>query len=518
MMKIVLIALFFIPIIGLTQAPSLFKYQSIARDVSGAALSNAPIGIRITIHDITPAGTTVFSETHATTTNNFGLFTLSVGNGSAVVGTIGGVDWGNDAKYMEIEADLSGGTSYTAFGTTQLLSVPYALYAASSGVPILPNGTDVGNTSYWDGATWVVNSNNIYNNGGNVGVGTNNPQQKVDISGNVNIPMDSAYMIDNRQMLWNKGFHNVFVGDSAGRINSDGNHNSFFGFNAGPQNTIGSQNTFIGAETGVANLNGDMNSFLGRRAGFSNTNAYENTFIGAYAGQYTTEGAHNSFLGVTAGSLNTLGAENTFLGAHAGYSNTIGGFNSFVGNFAGLNNDLGNYNTVIGFEADLSLGSLNNAAAYGAGAIVNASNSVIIGNTSVTVIGGQVGWSTFSDRRLKSNIRSNNLGLDFINQLKTVNYEFQAEGQKNIRYTGLIAQDVAGVLNKMNAEFSGVVGPKTEKDYYSIRYAAFVTPLIKAVQEQSDQIMKLQNENNSLKERINKLEHAFEHLLEKNKD
>lgn len=189
-----------------------------------------------------------------------------------------------------------------------------------------------------------------------------------------------------------------------------------------------------------------------------------------------------------------------------------------MGNFAGLNNDLGNYNTVIGFEADLSLGSLNNAAAYGAGAIVNASNSVIIGNTSVTLIGGQVGWSTFSDRRLKSNIRANDLGLDFINQLKTVNYDFLEEGQKNIRYTGLIAQDIVGVLNKMNTDFSGVVRPKNEKDYYSIRYAAFVTPLIKAVQEQSDQITKLQNENNNLNERINKLEQALEHLSEKSRD
>ena len=66
-----------------------------------------------------------------------------------------------------------------------------------------------------------------------------------------------------------------------------------------------------------------------------------------------------------------------------------------------------------------------------------------------------------------------------------------------------------------DAEFSGVVAPKNEKDRYSIRYAEFVTPLIKAVQEQSDQITKLQKENNKLNERINKLEHALEHLSKK---
>ena len=120
MMKTILVFLFLIPLYVLAQAPSLFKYQSIARDGNGAILSSNPIGIRITIHDLAPTGTAVFSETHAATTNDFGLFTLTIGNGTPLLGTLGGVDWSNGAKYMEIEADLSGGTSYTAFGTTQL--------------------------------------------------------------------------------------------------------------------------------------------------------------------------------------------------------------------------------------------------------------------------------------------------------------------------------------------------------------------------------------------------------------
>jgi hypothetical protein len=253
-----------------------------------------------------------------------------------------------------------------------------------------------------------------------------------------------------------------------------------------------------------------MNSFLGRRAGYSNTNGNENTFIGAYAGQSNTEGLHNSFMGVTTGSANTLGSENTFIGAHAGYFNDLGSYNTFLGNFAGEANTSGNYNTFIGFEADASGGNLTNASAIGYGAIVNSSNSVIIGNTSVTSIGGQVSWSTFSDKRLKENVRPNELGLNFITRLKPVDYNYKAKGQEDIIYSGLIAQDVEKTLNELGMNFSGLVKPKSDMDFYSIRYGDFVIPLINAVQEQQDQINELREENRKLMEKLEKIEERLE--------
>ena len=509
-------ALVLLPFFGISQAPNFFKYQSIARNLAGTTMPNAPIGVRISIHNLIQTGTIVFQETHNLTTNDFGLFSLSIGGGAAVIGTVSAVNWESGAKFIEIEADLTGGTTYESFGVTELLSVPYALYSNESGIsgtPILPNGTAIGNTSYWDGSAWVVNNNNIYNAGLNSAVGTNSPLQKMHVNGNINIPRDSSYRIENRRMLSAAGFNNVFVGDSAGQANSLGTNNAFLGKIAGKSNSIGSQNTFLGSETGVENLNGTMNSFIGRRAGLANINGNENTLIGAYAGQSTTDGSHNSFLGVTTGNNNTSGEENTFLGAHAGYFNTLGSYNSFIGNFSGVTNHLGNYNTLVGFESDLALGSLTNAAAYGYGAIVNASNSVIVGNPAVISIGGQVGWSTFSDRRLKTDIQSNSLGLNFIKRLKTVSYFYTSEGQREIRYTGLIAQDVENILNELNSEFSGIVKPQNDKDYYSIRYAEFVTPLIKAVQEQSDQIQGLKVKNTELIERIESLERKIDLLL-----
>lgn len=488
------------------QAPQKFKYQSIARNTSGQELVNSPIGLRFNIRDLSASGTVVYQETHTVNTNTFGLFSVNVGEGTATIGTLGSVDWANGSKYLEIEADLTGGTSYTAFGTSELLSVPYALYSQSSGTPLLPVGNAPGNTPYWDGSSWIVNSSNIFNNGGFVGIGSTTPVQQLHVNGNMNIVLDSSYMINNRKVLWTKGTGNLFVGFNAGSSNTIGFNNSFVGYNSGILNSVGSQNTFLGTETGSANVDGMMNSFMGRRAGFSNTNGNENTFIGAYAGQSNTEGLHNSFLGVTTGSANTLGSENTFIGAHAGYFNNLGSYNTFVGNFAGEANTSGNYNTFLGFEADASSGNLTNASALGYGAVVNASNSVIIGNTSVTSIGGQVSWSTFSDKRLKENIRPNYLGLNFITRLEPVDYNYKAEGQEGIVYSGLIAQDVEKVLKDLDLPFSGLVRPANENDFYSIRYGDFVIPLINAVQEQQEQIERLEDENRILLERLERIE------------
>lgn len=488
------------------QAPQKFKYQSVARDASGQELLNSPIGLRFSLHELSQTGTIIYQETHAVVTNAFGLFSVNIGEGTPTVGTFGSIDWSTGSKFLEIEADLDGGIIYAPFGTTELMSVPYALFAQSSGVPLLPVGNEPGNTPYWDGTSWIVNSSNIYNAGSKVGIGTSLPLQRLHVNGNLNIASDSSYMINNRKILWANGTGNIFTGFNAGASNTIGFNNSFYGFNSGITNSVGSQNTFIGTETGSANLDGMMNSFLGRRAGYSNTNGNENTFIGAFAGQSNTEGLHNSFLGVTTGSANTLGSENTFLGAHAGYFNVLGSYNTFVGNFAGEANSAGNYNTFIGFEADAANGNLTNAVAIGYGAIANASNSITLGNTFVTSIGGQVSWGTFSDARLKQNVQKSQLGLNFITRLEPVTYEYRAEGQKGVVYTGLIAQDVEKILKELDLNFSGLVRPANENDYYSIRYGDFVVPLINAVKEQQLQLNKLEEQNNYLIQKIEALE------------
>lgn len=121
------------PVVVLAQSPQQFNYQGVARDNGGNTLSNQSIGLQIDIRQTTATGTVVFTETHATVTNNFGLFNLSIGSGTTVLGTIGAIDWSNGPYFLEVSLDASGGTTYQSTGVSQLLSVPYALFAETSG-------------------------------------------------------------------------------------------------------------------------------------------------------------------------------------------------------------------------------------------------------------------------------------------------------------------------------------------------------------------------------------------------
>lgn len=125
---------------ALAQAPQKFNYQAVARNTDGSLLANQDVGLRITIED--DNGTALYTETHALTTNAYGLFTLAIGGGNATSGTLAGINWGGGDRYVKVDIDPTGGNNYTNAGTSQLLSVPYALYAENSG-----NGGDTDPTN-----------------------------------------------------------------------------------------------------------------------------------------------------------------------------------------------------------------------------------------------------------------------------------------------------------------------------------------------------------------------------------
>lgn len=145
--------------------PEAIKYQAVARDNNGNVIANRNIGIRLSILKGTLSGTVVYSERHAVVSSNLGLINLEVGKGNVLTGTIAGINWGDDNFFIKIEMDDNGGTNYTLVGTSQLVSVPYALYAKEAA-----NGTQ-----------WSDTTNNIYFNTGKVGVGTNNPKTSFEV-------------------------------------------------------------------------------------------------------------------------------------------------------------------------------------------------------------------------------------------------------------------------------------------------------------------------------------------------
>ena len=109
--------------------PAAFSYSAVARNSQGNPIANSNIGIQITITKTSPAGTPVYLENHLVSTDQFGLFNLAIGAGSVQGGNFGNIDWGVDNYYVTVGMDISGGNNFLTMGSTQLLSVPYALYA-----------------------------------------------------------------------------------------------------------------------------------------------------------------------------------------------------------------------------------------------------------------------------------------------------------------------------------------------------------------------------------------------------
>ena len=121
--------------VSFAQAPQKMSYQAVIRNASNTLVTNAPIGMRISILQGSATGTAVFVETQTTTTNANGLASVKIGEGTTVTGSIGTIDWSAGPYFIKTESDLTGGTNYTIVGSTELLSVPYALYAENSGTP-----------------------------------------------------------------------------------------------------------------------------------------------------------------------------------------------------------------------------------------------------------------------------------------------------------------------------------------------------------------------------------------------
>jgi hypothetical protein len=111
------------------QTPQAFNYQTVVRNTSGEIVQNQNVAFRFNVRENLPDGPIVYSETHVATTNSFGLVNLKIGEGIPLNGIFSEVDWGTNSKFLEIEIDLSGGDDFIVMGTTQLISVPYALFA-----------------------------------------------------------------------------------------------------------------------------------------------------------------------------------------------------------------------------------------------------------------------------------------------------------------------------------------------------------------------------------------------------
>jgi hypothetical protein len=450
----------------------------------------------MTGYENTSGGVNTAVGSHALYTNTTGGYNTAMGQGALYTMDNG---FNNTAVGAHSGFYVSGTSSYnTSLGYRSLYGSASqgstGEYNTALGALTLEDNT-TGNRNVAVGAVALTNNTTGYNN---VGIGVDSLQQNT------------------------SGFRNVAVGFEASLNNLTGDYNTAVGHNAlkGVGANNHSNNTAVGAFVMDAITTGYGNSGLGYGAlstvssggyntamGFSSlgsvSTAGGNSAFGYEAAFYDGTGQYNTAMGYNAlkGASTYNASYNTAMGAYAldavadgasynvatGYG-ALGAVNSGlynvgIGYNAGTNITSGSGNTFLGYGANAS-GNFSNATAIGYNASVGASNRAMIGNGQA--VGGSSAWNFFSDSRMKYDIADNNLGLEFINALRTRSFRFTATstmanaGQLE---EGFIAQEVEQAMIDLDVNFSGLRTPENANDFYRLEYSKFTIPLVNAVQE-----------------------------------
>ena len=452
--------------------------------------------------DITlPTPASGIPYTGATQAVDLGAFNLTVMtvNGITLGRGLNGNTDSNIAIGKDVLRSVTGGSYLTAVGHE-------ALYSNTTGY----NNTAIGSAALKANTSGLANTS----------IGSNSLQS--------NTTANFVTAVGNHALRYNTtGGNNTAVGSGALEFNTTGELNSAFGYDALKKNTTGSRNTATGVNalventTGSGNVatgfnslktntTGSNNTATGQNSLALNTTGYDNTALGESALYPNTTGYRNTAVGQGALKNNSTGFENSALGEGTLANNTTGKYNSAFGRES-LHNSNGDNNTAIGWRAGFQTGSnntsvgwqagytagtnntaigsgadfganLTNATAIGYQANASASNSIRLGNASVTVIGGQVAWTAASDSRIKKNIVNSTYGLATVLKLRPVEYNLTSNDLKQV---GFIAQEVQKLVPEV---VTGKEGDLSKGEILGITYSNLVPVLTKAIQEQQKQI------------------------------
>ena len=317
---------------------------------------------------------------------------------------------------------------------------------------------------------------------------------------------------------------NIGIGGSALRNNVSSSGNIAVGYQAMSEVTGGINNTAVGHRALQRNVSGQYNVVIGYEALDTANTGNNNVAIGRNALGENLSGVSNVAVGLNALGSNAGGNYNVGYGTGALGGLTTASLNTAVG-YGALNTiTSGGTNTALGANSGPVLTGLSNTTAIGNGATPSASNRITIGTSSnLNLTGGYGNWQNLSDGRFKRNVRTDVPGLDFINKLRPVTYTLDAveldrflglssrmaeledpvarqqyldrvqEVSQQV-ITGFVAQEVEQSAKAIGYEFDGVHHPVDEHDHYTLGYASFVVPLVKAVQEQQTMITALRHE------------------------
>jgi hypothetical protein len=269
--------------------------------------------------------------------------------------------------------------------------------------------------------------------------------------------------------------------------NTTGASNVSMGAQSLQANTTGSSNAGFGWATLVSNTTGVNNTAVGTAALFSNTIGTSNVAVGNVALYNNITGTNNVAVGQNAMYLNTAGHSNVALGDAAGYAITTGVQNTLIGNNAGNSgtNNLttGSNNTIIGYLAAASSST--------------ASNVITLGNSSIATIRAQVTSITaLSDERDKTAIEPLAVGLDFINGLKPVKFEWNMRdgGKVGVADAGFIAQDLIAAEDATGLADHLQLTYRDNPEKLEATQGRLIPVLVKAIQELSAEVKDLKSQ------------------------
>lgn len=490
------------------QVPQGFNFQALARGSDGSILTNQNVSVEIKVIQGSESGTVVYTETHDITTNEAGLFQIVIGEG-VTSDNFSSVDWSADNYYVGLATDPTGGTNYEELGATRLLSVPYALVAKNvidgvsvGEVPITEYMLDtaVGDTSFIINAVGPEDLTALRSNAGTDGF-------NIGISGNA--------LSESSNTSQQRGTQGIASGTGTGT------HMGLFGSAVNTQATSGnrigtwgqavSQARYNWGAYGIAQGAGDGTIVP---IGQENGNVFGSFNIG---GGFYSSGNLNGNLGVegvvsgSAGARINIGVEGRVVATANVPNFGVNGraFNSPAEN-VGLNGEAS------GPEGSVIIGV--RGSAYGDGdKFAGMFNGRVQVNGDLNYSGN---LNQTSDMNLKENITPLENGLNAVLNLNPTTYNFRNESKyrsmnlSSGTHFGLIAQEVETVLPSLvqtnrhyyQSASSQEAGPNAHEvsreevlEYKTVNYSELIPVLIKAIQEQQEQIEALEREVKKLR-------------------
>ncbi|MFZ5554766.1 MAG: tail fiber domain-containing protein [Bacteroidota bacterium] len=445
-----LTALAFTTMTVLAQSPQKMTYQAVIRNTGNQLVANTSVGVQISILQGSATGLAVFIETHSATTNTNGLVTIEIGGGTPVTGSFATINWANGPYFLKSETDPNGGTVYSISGTSQLLSVPYALYAETAGnaggsldAAYDNGGSGAGRTITTDAGSVQINNSGTNTTGMEVNTAVNN---------------STAYLA---------------------------NHSGIgVGFRSESTNPA---NTFAAIQSNTNSSNANNSAILGNNsgAGYGVSGQIPSTASGqaaVYGSNLRTGGGHGVFgigyNGTVGQSQNTNG-----FGIYGSNSNTGGlGIGTYGLGFNGVYGQT--TNTTTGWAGYFTFDLGCDGTGYSIG-----------------------GWVTVSDRRLKSNIVQVDNALEKISLLNGFHYTLTTKsttpgGDTTItsrQQYGVMAQEVEEVFPDMVKEKAVFINAGDETTYKTVDYNQLVPVLIEAIKELKAEVEVLKKELEEVK-------------------